>query len=102
MLAVAPWTRPQKGAVCDYYEPCHKRFVKTEPFVSCPCLGLGCTWLVFVVRKGEDAMAERVTVVIVDDLEVVRIGVRAGLENSERIAVVAEGSSEADAKGAAV
>ena len=42
-------------------------------------------------------MNKRVTVVIVDDLEVVRIGVRAGLENSERIAVVAEGSSEADA-----
>lgn len=42
-------------------------------------------------------MNKRVPVVIVDDLEVVRIGLRAGLENSERIAVVAEGSSEVDA-----
>lgn len=63
--------------------------------------GLPCPLRVTGDRSiGEDAMAEmnkRVPVVIVDDLEVVRIGLRAGLENSERIAVVAEGSSEVDA-----
>ena len=41
--------------------------------------------------------SRKIQVVIIDDQEVVRIGVRAALENDGRIEIVAEGATEADA-----
>lgn len=42
-------------------------------------------------------MSQKIRVVVIDDQEVVRIGVRAALESNGRIEIVAEGATEADA-----
>ena len=42
-------------------------------------------------------MSRKIRVVVIDDQEVVRIGVRAALESNGRIEIVAEGATEADA-----
>ena len=42
-------------------------------------------------------MSRKIRVVVIDDQEVVRIGVRAALERNGRIEIVAEGATEADA-----
>lgn len=42
-------------------------------------------------------MSRKIRVVLIDDQEVVRIGVRAALESNGRIEIVAEGATEADA-----